>query len=120
MAITSLKPFVGVPADSVDHYHGDQLNYVTWDRHLMFAAPFILCLSPQLPFGDLVKGPISDLIKADPDAKDIDWTRVQWLKSNQTFVPEFDKTLAANGVLHKEQLRFHTPGLNSLGLPAHH
>lgn len=115
MSVTALKPFAGRPADSLSHYHGDQLNYVSWDRHLMFAAPFILCLSPTLPFGELVKGPISELIRADPDAPRIDWSKVEWLKSNRPFFPRFDKTLSENGVSHKEQLRFRTPGLNTLG-----
>ncbi len=114
MPVTALKPFVGVPADVVAHYHGDQLIYVSWDRHLMFAAPFILCVSPQMRFGDLVNGPIRDLIQADPDAPHIDWSAVKWLKAKQAFVPSFDRSLAENGVTHKDQLRFQTPGLNSL------
>ena len=114
MAVTSLKPFVGVPADTVARYHGNQLLYMSWDHHLMFAAPFILCVSPDMSFGDLVRGPIADLIQADPDAAGLDWSRVEWLKSNQAFEPDPAKTLAANGVLHKEQLRLRTPGLNTL------
>lgn len=115
MPVIALKPFIGRPADHVSRYHGDQLNYVSWDRHLMFAAPFILCVSPTMSFEELVKGPISALIQADPDAAQIDWNTVEWLKSNKPFVPRFDQTLAENGVTHKEQLRFHTPGLNTLG-----
>lgn len=115
MPVTARKPFVGKPADVVSNYYGNQLVYVTWDRHLMFAAPFILCLAPTMNFGDLVNGPIRDLIQADPDAAQIDWTKVEWLKSNQPFDPDFERSLAENGVKHKEQLRFATPGLNTLG-----
>lgn len=115
MPVIARKSFVGIPADTVSNYHGDQLNYVSWDRHLMFAAPFVLCLSPQMRFGDLVNGPIRDLIQADPDASGIDWATVEWLKSNAPFVPQFDRTLAENGLRHKEQLRFRTPGPNTLG-----
>jgi len=44
----------------------------------------------------------------------IDWTKVEWLKSNQPWTPDFDASLAANGIGHKDQLRLRTAGLNSL------
>ena len=114
MTLTSRKPYVGVPRDVLANYHGNQLVYVSWDQHLMFAAPFILCIAPDLPLSDLVHGPISQLIQADPDAAAIDWSQVSWLKGNQPWQPDLSRTLAENGVTHKDQLRFRTPGRNSL------
>ena len=115
MTVTARKTFVGTPADTLANYHGEQLNYFSWDHHLMFAAPFILMVPPSLTFGDFIAGPISTLIAPDPDAGQIDWTRVEWFKSNRPFQPDFSRTLAENGVLHKEQIRLRTPGLNTLG-----
>jgi phenol hydroxylase P4 protein len=114
MAVTATKPYPALPKDGIEHYHGNQLVYASWDHHLMFAAPFILCISPETPFGELIGGPIAQLIAPDPDAASIDWTKVEWLRANQPFAPDFAKSLAANGVRHKDQLRFRTPGLNSL------
>jgi len=114
MPVTSLKPYVGVSRDRVENYNGQQLVYASWDHHLLFASPFILCLSPQMTFGELVEQRLKPLVQADPDAAAVDWQAVQWLKSNQPFTPAFDRSLADNGIAHKEQIRWRTPGLNSL------
>jgi len=114
MTVASRKPYVGTPADGIEHFHGDQLLYVSWDHHLMFAAPFILCVSPNMRFSELVENVLVPLIAPDPDAADVDWPNVQWLKASQPFVPDFSRSLVDNGVGHKDLLRFHTPGLNTL------
>lgn len=114
MTVAARKEYVGVPRDVVANFHGKQLLYVSWDQHLLFAAPFLLCLPPETRFGDIVAGPLSQLLQADPDAAAIDWAKVEWLKRGRPWTPDFAKSLAENGVTHKEQLRFRTPGLNSL------
>ncbi|THF55183.1 phenol hydroxylase subunit P4 [Pseudothauera rhizosphaerae] len=114
MPVKSLKKYVGVPRDVVANFHGKQVVYVSWDQHLLFAAPLMLCLPPQTTFRELVDGPLAALIAPDPDAAAVDWSTVQWLKANQPWVPDFDRSLADNGIVHKDQLRLSTPGLNSL------
>ncbi|ANQ85037.1 phenol 2-monooxygenase subunit p4 [Azoarcus olearius] len=114
MPVTAIKEYVAVPRDQVANFHGKQLVYVSWDRHLLFAAPFLICLPPETPFRELVEGPLKALVSPDPDAAAIDWQRVEWLKSNQPWTPDFDASLAANGIGHKDQLRMCTAGLNSL------
>jgi phenol hydroxylase P4 protein len=114
MSIASRKPYVGESRDRVEGFHGKQLVYVSWDHHLLFAAPFLICVPPQMPFDEFVAGPLSALLQPDPDAAAIDWTQVQWRKANAPFQPDFDRSLADNGVGHKVQLRFHTPGLNQV------
>ncbi|MFG1374310.1 phenol hydroxylase subunit P4 [Xanthobacter oligotrophicus] len=114
MTIRSTKNYVGVPRDLVANFGGRQLVYVSWDQHLLFAAPFLICVPPETPFRELVQGPLSALLAPDPDAGAIDWSKAQWLKANAPWVPEFDRTLAENGIGHKALLRFRTPGLNSV------
>jgi len=114
MPVTALKEYVGVPRDSVDKFLGQQIVYVSWDRHLLFAAPFLICVPPQMKFGEFVEGPLKTLIQPDPDAEKVEWTKVQWLKSNQPWQPRFDLSLADNGIGHKDQIRFQTPGVNTL------
>lgn len=114
MAVAAYSEYVAEPRDVVANFHGKQLVYVSWDRHLLFAAPFLLCLPPDTLFGDMVKGPLTELLKADPDAAAIDWAAVEWRRGAQAWTPDFNATLAENGIAHKTQLRFRTPGPNTL------
>ncbi|MDV7210192.1 phenol hydroxylase subunit P4 [Azotobacter beijerinckii] len=114
MSVVARKEYVAVPRDRVENFHGKQLVYVSWDHHLLFAAPFLLCLPPQTAFGELLDSALQPLLQADPDAAAIDWGKVEWLKDNQPWVPDFERSLADNGIAHKGQLRMRTPGLNSL------
>ncbi len=114
MPVKALKEYIGVPRDVVANFNGKQLVYVSWDGHLLFAAPFMLCLPPQTTFREMVEGPLAALIRPDPDAAAVDWREAAWLKSNQPWSPDFDRSLADNGIGHKDQLRFSTPGLHSL------
>lgn len=118
MPVIALKEYIGVPRDLVVNFHGKQLVYVSWDQHLLFAAPFLLCVPPEMLFGELLAGPLTALVQADPDAGALDWKQVQWLKSNQPWVPDPGLSLADNGIGHKEQIRFRTPGLNTLSASA--
>lgn len=114
MAVNARKPYPLRPVDGVEHYHGNQLIYASWDRHLMFAAPFITCVPPAMLFAEYVETVLVPLIAADPDAAAIDWGRAEWLKANRPFRPDFGKSLTDNGIVHKDQLRLQTPGLNTL------
>jgi phenol hydroxylase P4 protein len=114
MAVTSLKEYIGVPRDTVANFNGKQLVYASWDQHLLFAAPFLTCVPPGMKFKEWVEGPLTALIQPDPDAKRVDFSKVEWLKSNKAWSPKFEASLADNGVVHKEQIRFRTPNLNTL------
>jgi len=114
MTVAAIKEYVGVPRDRVENFNGKQLVYVSWDHHLLFAAPFLLCLPPQASFRELVDGPLTALVQPDPEGAAIDWTKVEWLKSNQPWTPDFERSLADNGIGHKDQIRFRTPSLTAL------
>ncbi|MDE3010997.1 MAG: phenol hydroxylase subunit P4 [Pseudomonadota bacterium] len=114
MSVTARKPYIGVPRDSVANFNGRQIVYVSWDHHLLFASPFLICIEPQASFRELLQGPIAALIQADPDAAAIDWSMVEWLKSNRPWTPDPARSLSDNGIGHKDQIRFRTRGHNSL------
>ena len=118
MPVKAKKEYIGVARDSVSNYKGMQIVYASWDHHLLFAAPFLLFVSPQMRFSELLSGPLSALLQADPDAQKIDWTQVQWMKSTEKWTPDFNKTLAENGIGHKDQIRFQTPALRTLTVAA--
>jgi len=114
MAVVSRKEYIGVPRDAVEHYKGKQLLFISWDHHLLICAPIMLRADPQTRLGDLLEQQLKPLLQADPDAAALDWSKVEWLKGNQPWTPQYDRSLADNGIGHKEQLRMRTPGLNSL------
>ncbi|MDE2371207.1 MAG: phenol hydroxylase subunit P4 [Burkholderiales bacterium] len=113
-AVAAVKPYAFPPADSLDKFHGNQLVYIGWDQHLMFCAPFCFPLPPGMPFGAFVEQVLPTCFGYHPEFKQIDWSRAQWLKSGQPFVPDFTKSLADNGIGHKDALRLRTPGLNGI------
>lgn len=114
MALTALKDYPLRVADSVDKFHGNILLFVGWDQHLMFCAPFAWALPPAMRFGDLVDNIFSGSFGAHPDFAQIDWGKVEWLKSGKPWSPDFNRSLAENGLGHKDCLRFRTPGLNGI------
>lgn len=114
MTVKSRKDYVGVPRDLIANFGGNQLVYVSWDRHLLFAAPFLICVPPETAFRDLVAGPLTALLAPDADAGAIEWNKVEWLMAGHLLVPDFDRSLAENRIAHKALLRFRTPGLNSI------
>ncbi|MDE3011003.1 MAG: phenol hydroxylase subunit P4 [Pseudomonadota bacterium] len=115
MAVIAIGDFVGVAKDTVEHFHGNQLVYVGWDKHLMFYAPMCLCVPPAMRFRDLVAGPVAEVYAAHPQWAQIDWSRAVWLRSGEPFTPDPERSLAENGIGHKESLRLRTPGLDGIG-----
>ena len=97
--------------DLEDRFYGKRLIYVSWDNHLMYAAPFCLPLPPTLPFGALVGDVLPELYGEHPEFESIDWQRTQWFNSGRRFVPDFGKSIEHHGLAHKSLIRFRTPKL---------
>lgn len=75
MSVVSRKEYIGVARDRVENFNGNQLVYVGWDNHLLFASAFLLCPTPETVFRDLVQNNLAPLLSADPDAKKLTGTR---------------------------------------------
>ena len=114
MAVAAVKEYQFAPADSVDKFHGNQLLYIGWEDHLMFCAPFAFPFPPAMRFGDIIAGVLPGVFGYHPDFAQIDWSKVEWLKSGQPWQPDMNKTLAELGLRHKDVLRLQTPGLKGL------
>lgn len=114
MSVVARKEYVGVVRDRIENFNGKQLVFISWDHHLLFAAPMMFCVTPQTRLGELLDRHLQPLLQADPDSAAIDWSKAEWLKGNQPWVPDFERSLADNGIGHKQQLRLRTPGLNSV------
>lgn len=115
MAVAAVSEYQFVPKDVEANFHGLRVVYVGWDKHLMFASPFMFPLSPAMIFGDLPGTALASAYSAHPDFAKIDWNKVEWLRNGKPWQPDFAKSLEENGVRHKDLLRFRTPGLTGIG-----
>ncbi|MGQ0621676.1 MAG: phenol hydroxylase subunit P4 [Panacagrimonas sp.] len=114
MATVSLKPYKFPAKDKVENFHGNQVLYVGWEDHLMFCAPLALPLPPATPFKALMEQILPGIYSPHPDFAKVDWAIVEWFKSGQPWKPDVEKSLAENGLVHKDVLRFRTPGLTGI------
>lgn len=114
MAVAAISKYEFAPADTQDKFHGAQLLYIGWEDHLLFCAPFAFPFPPTMRFGDVVAGPMLAAFGYHPDFAQIDWAKAEWFKSGKPVTLDFDKSLAENGLKHKDVIRFRTPGLNGI------
>ena len=114
MPVTAIKPYVGEVKDSVDKFHGAQLLYIGWEDHLMFCAPFAFPFPPVMRFGDITEKVLPGAFGEHLDFAQIDWAKAEWFKSGKPWTPDFNKSLADNGLKHKDVIRFRTPGLTGI------
>jgi phenol hydroxylase P4 protein len=116
MPVIALNPdYEGEVRDRVENFHGNQLVYFGWDRHMLFCSPFTLPLPPDMPFGTLVSDVLTPLLAAHPEGAAIDWNTATWLRGGEAFRPDPNASLAKNGLGHKSVLRLQTPGLTGIG-----
>lgn len=113
MSTVALQPY-DFPAKDVRGNFPAPLLYIGWEDHLMFCAPFCLPLPPDMPFGALATQVLPGVFGEHPDFARIDWSRAEWLKSGQPWTPDPAKSLADNGLGHKDVIRLRTPGLTGI------
>lgn len=114
MAVAAVKEYRGERKDAADKFHGAQLTYIGWIDHLMFCAPFAFPLPPDMPFGAILEAVLPGAFGAHPDFAKIDWSTAEWTKGGQPFHPDPAKSLAENGMRHKDSLTFRIPGLTGI------
>jgi len=112
MSVTSLNGYVDKTADAIEYFHGNQLVYIGWDKHLMFCSANAYPFPPDMPFGALVSEVLPGIHGCHPDFENIDWDKVEWTLDGKPLKPDMEKSLKNNGVGHKSLLSFRTPGLD--------
>ncbi|NIB42232.1 phenol hydroxylase [Pseudomaricurvus alkylphenolicus] len=115
MRQASINDYQGVAKDAQENFHGNQLVYIGWDKHLIFCAPICVPLPPDAPFEVIVKEILPAAYGLHPDFEHIDWSHVEWTVDQISHIPDMHKSLSQNGVGHKSVIRFVTPGLNGIG-----
>ena len=113
MSVVAVKPYAFPARDRRENFPAPLL-YIGWEDHLMFASPVCLPLPPDTPFGALAQGVLPGVYGEHPDFAKIDWSQVEWFKSGQPWTPDPAKSLQANGLQHKDAIRFRTPGLTGI------
>jgi phenol hydroxylase P4 protein len=98
--------------DRLGNFHGNQVVYVHWEKHLSFCAAIAFPLPPDMPFGAFIDAVIKPHYAPHPQAEAIDWNAVTWQIDGADATPDLGKSLAENGVGHKSLVRFWTPGLD--------
>lgn len=114
MTIKTIGAYQFAPLDRQENFHGNQLLYIGWDRHLMYCSPFALLVSPTLTFAELIEQILRPAIAAHPDSAAADLRNAIWYLNGEPFQPDFNADLQANGLCHKDMLRLDTPGLNGI------
>lgn len=114
MAIIAKDGYVDIVRDKVENFHGNQVVYVSWDDHLLFCAAQAFPLPPEMPFQALVSEVMPPVFSWHEEFERVDWSKVKWNLDGEDFVPDMEKSLAENGVVHKSLIRFKTPGLNGI------
>ncbi len=113
-----LMPHIGeypvLQRDGEPLFHGKRLIFLSWENHLMFAAPLCVPLPPTLPFGALIRDVLPELYGEHPEFEDIDWKRTLWFNSDKRFIPDVGKSLEHHGLTHKSLIRFRTPALEGM------
>jgi phenol/toluene 2-monooxygenase (NADH) P4/A4 len=96
------------------HVFSSPLLNITWHDHLMFATPLCIPVASYLSFRNFTDEVLPSVFGEHPDFSLIDWSRAQWSKNNEFWIPKFEKSLWNNGVRHKDVLCLRTPGLTGV------
>jgi len=115
MTVRAIRDYVFEASDAEAKFHGARVVYAGWDGHMMFSSPYAWPLPPDLPFAQFLAGPLAGAFGSHPDWARIDWTKASWTKNGEAFSPDPNATIAGNGIVHKDALRFATPGLDGIG-----
>lgn len=114
MSVNSIGDYKFDPKDKVENFHGNMLVYLQWEKHLMFCAPFAFPLPPDMPFGAMVSEVLAPAYQAHPDSAGVDFSKGEWVLDDEPFTPDFEKSLADNGVGHKSFILVTTPGFEGI------
>ncbi len=106
--------YSGERLDQVENFHGNQVVYVGWDRHLMFCSPIAFATPPATLFATLLDEMLPGAYAQHPEFKEVNWAEAIWHLNGEAFTPDRNKTLEEQGIDHKSILRITTPGLDGI------
>lgn len=101
-------------ANDVANYGGYLNVYFVWENHLLFVCPMALLVSPDTPFGVFFEEMIRPCYAAHPDAEHINRSNTGWTYEGKSWIPDYEKTVSENGLVHMSYLKFRTADLEGL------
>ncbi|MFG6177728.1 phenol hydroxylase subunit P4 [Halomonas sp. THAF12] len=104
----------GPVRDRAENFHGQQLVYVMWERHLLFCAPLTFLADPAMTFDAFRNEVLAPALAPHPESEVLDFTAARWRLDGEDVTPRGEASLADNGIGHKSQLRLITPRLSEL------
>jgi phenol hydroxylase P4 protein len=110
-----MSDVMNLTRDRLENFHGNQLVYLHWQKHLTFCAAMAFPFPPAMPFAAVTGEVMPKFYGMHPDFAKIDWSKVEWTLDGKPFKPAADKSLAENGIGHKSLIQFRTPGLDGFG-----
>jgi len=113
MSVVAIDRYSFPASDARENFPAPLL-YIGWEDHLLICAPVCLPLPSEMPFGTIAQNVLPGVYSYHPDFARIKWDEVQWFKSGQPWTPDPAKSLAENGLGHKDAIRFRTPGLTGI------
>ncbi|RKP55795.1 phenol hydroxylase subunit P4 [Pararobbsia silviterrae] len=115
MPVIALKEgYTGEMRDREENFHGQRLLFVGWEDHLMFCSPHCIPVDPGMTFETLATAVLPGMYGMHPDWARVDVHAIEWFHSGKRFEPDFDRSLADNGLGHKSVIRIRTPGLTGI------
>ena len=111
--LKALYPYSFEAKDKRENFPAPLL-YIGWEDHHLFCSPVCLPLPAETPFGALSQAVLLGVYGAHPDFARIDWNAVEWFKSGEPWQPDPARSLAENGLGHKDVIRFRTPGMTGI------
>ncbi|WP_027967824.1 phenol hydroxylase subunit P4 [Halomonas halocynthiae] len=106
--------YQGPVRDRVENFHGNQLVYVMWERHLLFCAPLTFLADPNMSFSDFLNDMLHPALAPHPESQQLRFDDAKWRLNGEGFAPRLEASLINNGIDHKSQLRLITPCLSDL------
>lgn len=120
MAVKSIGKYEPIMKDKVENYNGNQLVYISWDKHKLIDTAMAFPLSPKIKFSELLSDIIPVAFSAHPDFENVVWDNsILWNLNGESFNPDIKKSIEENGIDHKSILRFETTnltGINGIGI----
>ncbi len=101
-------------ANRIEQYGGDINFYVRWEKHLMFACPSAYRAPTAMRFSDFLEQLLKPDYAAHPESVKLDFARCVWKLEKAPWQPDFDKSIADNGIGHMSYIEFNAPGLDGL------
>lgn len=114
MSVKAIGSYDFPSRDAAEVFGDNQIVYFNWEQHMLFAAPFLLFVPRDTIFAQFIEERVQPLLAPDPQAADIVWDQVEWLNGEQAFTPNFNASLEANGIGHKDHIRMITPFASAL------